>query len=172
MNPNESAAQSADTLVLSQQVQMVRAVIATNLNGISHPESLIQPRPAGNCLNWVIGHLLCTYDKVLPLLGEEPVYAGKLQELYDRGTPALSDASPALPLDELLRGLNMASERVQAGLRRLSPARLAEPAPFSPTNNPRETVGTLLATLLFHQAYHAGQTGLLRRLAGKQGAIA
>jgi uncharacterized damage-inducible protein DinB len=46
-----------------------------------------------------------------------------------------------------------------------------EPAPFSPTNNPKETVRSLLATVFFHQAYHVGQTGLLRRIAGKEGAI-
>lgn len=30
---------------------------------------------------------------------------------------------------------------------------------------------SILATVLFRQAYHAGQTGILRRLAGKEEAI-
>ena len=33
------------------------------------------------------------------------------------------------------------------------------------------TVGTLLSILMFHQAGHTGQTTVLRRIAGKQGAI-
>jgi len=41
----------------------------------------------------------------------------------------------------------------------------------SPTGNPNETVRTLLTTIMFHQAYHAGQTAVLRRIAGKEGAI-
>jgi hypothetical protein len=45
------------------------------------------------------------------------------------------------------------------------------PAPFSPSKNPKETLRSLLTTVLFHQAYHSGQTGLLRRIAGKEGAI-
>ena len=38
-------------------------------------------------------------------------------------------------------------------------------------NDPDETVGSLLSVVLFHQAYHAGQTAVLRRVAVKDGAI-
>ena len=48
---------------------------------------------------------------------------------------------------------------------------LAGEAPFSPTGNPNETVGSLLASIAFHEAYHLGQTGLSRRLLGKTGAL-
>ena len=34
-----------------------------------------------------------------------------------------------------------------------------------------EAVGSLLAGLLFHEAYHVGQTGVLRRLIGMDGAL-
>ena len=36
----------------------------------------------------------------------------------------------------------------------------------------KDTLGWRLAFLQFHEAYHAGQLGLLRRLLGKDGAIA
>jgi hypothetical protein len=32
-------------------------------------------------------------------------------------------------------------------------------------------IGTLLASIAFHEAYHLGQTGLSRRLLGKPGAL-
>jgi hypothetical protein len=73
---------------------------------------------------------------------------------------------------ELLAAFGKASERVDAGLAGLAPKKLDEPAPYSPTKNPRETVRSFLANISFHQAYHAGQTGLLRRIVGKPGAIA
>ncbi len=44
--------------------------------------------------------------------------------------------------------------------------------PDGPTGNPEETVGSLLAVVMFHQAYHSGQLGILRRIAGESGAIA
>ncbi len=53
----------------------------------------------------------------------------------------------------------------------LSDENLAAAAPFSPRNDPDETVGSLLTLIAFHQAYHTGQTGLLRRVAGHDGAI-
>jgi len=34
-----------------------------------------------------------------------------------------------------------------------------------------QSLGSKLAVLQFHEAYHAGQLGLLRRIAGKKGAI-
>lgn len=57
------------------------------------------------------------------------------------------------------------------GLARLAPEALDAPAPFSPRNKGDETVRSLLSILVFHQAYHTGQTALLRRMAGKAGAI-
>jgi uncharacterized damage-inducible protein DinB len=49
--------------------------------------------------------------------------------------------------------------------------RLEERVAQSPTGNPNESLGSLLATVMFHQAYHAGQLGILRRIVGKPGAI-
>ncbi len=64
-----------------------------------------------------------------------------------------------------------ATRRIDAGLAGLAPEALDQPAPHSPGNNPNETVRSLLSVTFFHQAYHAGQTGILRRIAGKEGAI-
>ncbi len=78
---------------------------------------------------------------------------------------------PALELRDLLAGFDEASRRFDAGLAGVNPETLDQLAPGSPSGNPNETVRSLLSTIAFHQAYHAGQTGLLRRLAGKEGAI-
>ncbi len=45
----------------------------------------------------------------------------------------------------------------EAGLGGLTEAVLASKAPFSPGDNPEETVGSLLAGLVFHEGYHCGQ---------------
>lgn len=57
------------------------------------------------------------------------------------------------------------------GLASREPETLGNPAPFSPGDNRDETIGTLLMAIAWHQAYHVGHTGLLRRLAGSDGAI-
>jgi DinB superfamily len=122
-------------------------------------------------LNWVIGHLVVAYQSVFPLLEQEPVLPEERLKPYARHSSPLTDRAEALPFQELLAAFDKASERVDAGLASLAPRRLNEAAPFSPVNNPKETVRSLLASISFHQACHAGQTGLLRRIAGKPGAI-
>jgi len=153
------------------QNQMTARVVAANLNGLTHAESLARPEPGGNRVNWVLGHLLWTYNSLLPLLGQEPVMEKAALQRYARGAPPLQDPAEAVDFGRLLGAWRQAIERVDAGLAGLDPDTLDRPAPASPTGNPDETIRTLVTTVMFHQAYHAGQTGVLRRVAGKEGAI-
>jgi hypothetical protein len=158
--------------VFRHQARTTSVVLHLNVDGLTQEESLIQPNPEGNCLNWVVGHLVWAHNNLLPLLGQERVMESAALQRYDRGAPPVRKASEALELKDLMAAWDVASERLDAGLANLTALALDAPAPTSPTNNPNETVRSLLATILFHQAYHAGQTGILRRIAGKSGAIA
>ena len=62
-------------------------------------------------------------------------------------------------------------EALQAGLVGLTAESMAAKAPFTPYDNDKETVGSLVAALVFHEGYHTGQLGTLRYLAGAEGAI-
>ena len=73
--------------------------------------------------------------------------------------------------DTLVEQFRALRKPIEEGLEAITDEALAAEAPFSPTDNPDETIGSLLAGLSFHEAYHAGQIGLLRRIVGKQGAI-
>jgi hypothetical protein len=157
--------------LLRHQARTTREVVRLNLDGLTQEDSLIQPAPGGSCLNWVVGHLLRTYEQTLPMLGQKPVLEEGALQRYARGTPPLQDPAEALDLHHLLTVWNETNDRLDAGLATLTPDVLDQPALRSPANNPNETNRTLLSTILFHQAYHAGQTGLLRRIAGKEGAI-
>jgi uncharacterized damage-inducible protein DinB len=169
---NATAVTSAPEIdVLRSTAQLTDFVLRANVEGISHDDSLIQPPSGANCMNWVVGHLACIYNNALPLLGQQPVRDKVSLQRYDRGSKPIVDDGEALNFRELMSLWDEAQKRVEAGLSSLPVSRLDEPAPFSPTNNPNETVRSLLTILLFHQAYHAGQTGVLRRLMGKAGAI-
>jgi hypothetical protein len=139
--------------VLIAQLGFTHFVIKANTEGVTHDDSLVQPAAGGNCLNWVLGHIVLSRNELLELLGMEPVWDDAAREPYGRGGPPLTDAT-----------------RPQ-GLSRVTAERFAEKAPFSPTGNPEETVGSLITSFVFHDAYHAGQTGLLRRIVGRDGAI-
>jgi uncharacterized damage-inducible protein DinB len=118
-----------------------------------------------------LGHLLWVYDEMLPLLGQVPAMGKKALARYARGSAPLQGPAEALDLGDLLAAWDEATQHVDAGLAGLTAAALDRPAPRNPSGNPNETIRSLLSTVFFHQAYHAGQTGLLRRIAGKKGAI-
>ena len=168
MMPDVTSSQIA---ILRDQARMAHIVVRMGLDGVTHEESLVQPEAAGNCLNWVVGHLLAIYDNVLPLVGQKPVLPPAAQKRYDRGSKPIRDGGEALDIGELMAMWDESAKRYDAGLGALDPATLGDPAPFSPTGNPDETIGSLLSTIAFHQSYHTGQTGLLRRIVGKTGVI-
>ena len=153
------------------QARMSRDVVNANTHGLTHEDSLVEPQPGGNRLNWVLGHLVSVYDGFLPLLKQEPVMGPGALQRFARGAPPLTDPAEAVDFGRLLAAWNQASERVDAGLASLDPGILDRPVPHSPSGNPGETVRSLITTVMFHQAYHAGQTAVLRRIAGREGAI-
>jgi len=156
---------------LRYQAHMTRAVVRMNMEGVTHEESLVQPRPAGNCLNWVLGHLTSIYNGAMPLFGAEPVRPETTLARYARGSSPILSPDDALPLAELTAAWEDACTRVDAALADFPTARLAAPLPTSPTGEPNPTVGSVMTTVIFHQAYHAGQLGILRRVVGREGAV-
>jgi uncharacterized damage-inducible protein DinB len=157
--------------VLIAQLGFTHFVIKANTEGVTHDDSLVQPAAGGNCLNWVLGHIVLSRNELLELLGMEPVWDDAAREPYGRGGPPLTDATRAKPVEQILADLERTQELLPQGLSRVTAERFAEKAPFSPTGNPEETVGSLITSFVFHDAYHAGQTGLLRRIVGRDGAI-
>lgn len=160
-----------DTAMLILQADLIDESVRLNVDGLSHADSLVHPPSGGNGANWVLGHLIWVYELTLPAVGQAPVLGVDALGPYVKGTPALTDPDEALDFGELLRAWIEAATRMRAGLEALSPAALQRPADH-PGAEPGESLRSLLGGILFHQAYHAGQLGTLRRLAGHAGAIA
>ncbi len=142
-----------------------------NTADVSHDASLVQPHSGGNCLNWVVGHLATSRDMTRGVLGLEPALGKEEHPVYARSSEPLTDASKAESFERLTAAFAQDQDDIGAAIAALTPEQLAAPAPFSPAKNPEETVGTLLAGLIFHEAYHIGQTGVLRRIAGHAGVL-
>jgi hypothetical protein len=153
------------------QARIANTVVKRNLEGLTHEESLVQPQPGGNCLNWIVGHLVWAYAGALPLVGQKPMLEQSRLSQYARGAAPMTDPAQALDFGELVAAWEEGARRMDSGLADFPSETLGQPAPGSPTNDPNETIRSLLATIMFHQAYHVGQTGVLRRLIGKPGAI-
>lgn len=149
---------------LKMMFQYNHYAIGVNARDLTHEESLIQPHPGGNCANWVLGHIVQNRGQVLELLGAEPVWSPADGALYKRGSAPIVEGGREKPYPKLFEALDRSQERLMSGLSRIKDEDLGL----------AEVKGSLagkLAVLQFHEAYHAGQLGLLRRIAGKAGAI-
>jgi uncharacterized damage-inducible protein DinB len=138
---------------------------------LSHEESLFQPQPAGNCLNWIVGHLVVTRGEMLQLLGREPIWSEEEGLSYKRGATALIDPETAHPFDKVRQDFDHSQARVLETLQEATDEILAARAPFSFLGREEDSFKALLAGFAFHESYHVGQTGLLRRLLGHEGII-
>ena len=47
-------------------------ILNRQTEGLTHQESLLQPQPGGNCLNWVVGHLVGNLVIILSVLAGDP----------------------------------------------------------------------------------------------------
>jgi len=150
--------------VLQRLFDVNHQALQLNVEGLSHEDSLLQPHPGGNCLNWVAGHIVATRNDVLRLLGQEPIWSAEDAAHYKRGSKPIQSAAGARPFESILTDFARSQERVRAGIGNLSSESMAEKRGDS-------TLGMALHFLQFHEAYHIGQAALLRRMAGKEGAI-
>jgi hypothetical protein len=157
---------NAETLI--QSFRLTWRIMQMQTKGLSHADSLLQPPFRGNCLNWVLGHILVGRDQALVLLGEAPVLAAGETARYRTGSQPVQEAGGALSLERLLAGLAEAQERLAGALERTSAEALATMVAFRGREQP---LGQTLDSLHWHETYHTGQLELLRQLAGTDDAI-
>jgi len=153
--------------LIAHQYDVVYQMIAANLEGMTAEQSLAQPSPGGNCANWILGHMTNVQNGVLRALGEEPVWES--EQLKNAGWEPITGRATAIEWTTMRDRMLGSRERCVAAMSSLSEERMADevPHPFGGTTSR----GMLLSTLAFHQAYHAGQLGIARRIAGLEGAV-
>jgi len=139
-------------------------VIKRQLEGVTHEESLVQPPFRGNCLNWVLGHIVVSRATVLTTLGEIPPWSEAEAAHYQRNSDPITSAEQALPLAHLQALLEDSQTRILAGLARVTAEYLAGKLD-------EETRAEHIAFSNWHETYHVGQLELLRQLAGKDDKI-
>jgi len=142
-----------ETLIVLQSSHMV---LNRNLKDITHEESLIVPAGGGNSLNWIVGHIIVSRDDIRELIGLDRL-CGDDMKMYDRDTEPVSP-DKFMEFGKLLEMFNDGESILEEKLKNTD---LRE-------DNEKYRMVTFLA---FHEAYHVGQTGILRRIIGKEGAI-
>lgn len=143
-------------------------MIDLNVGDISQEESMFQPQPAGNCMNWVLGHIVKSRLEILKLLGTETSVPKGHYARYGMGGDRLVESSEALPFDEIFQTYKSLQTPLIDGIQSATEDTLCRTVENSPIGDPRQTVGNLIVLLASHEAYHTGQTGLLRAMIGKE----
>ncbi len=147
------------------------SALMANLDGISDDEALILPKPAGNPINWVVGHILISRDVILTAMSEKHVMKDEESVHYKRGAE-VEDVNALIPLSKLIESFQLSQERLKAGLSRLGEKDINKPGGSGENDRNQSSLADQLSFIQFHETYHIGQTGLLRRLVGKKGSIA
>ena len=143
-------------------------VIRMQTNGLTQADSLLQPPVRGNCMNWVLGHIIVGRDRVLKHLGEPPVLEDSEAARYKRGSEAITEDGEAVPLERLLLALEDSQLRLEAVLGEMAPRGLAHPVQTARGERP---LGEYIGGRVWHETYHVGQLELLRQLAGTDDAV-
>ena len=119
-------------------------------------------------LVWYLGHLAVTKTFFLGLYaGHQSTLSDEHMKRYNRGSdPSSVDFSDA-DKDELLALLKSLRAETKTFILSLTPEDLAREAPTEVAHPLFKTLGSALALVCSHDAYHAGQIGALRRAMGK-----
>jgi uncharacterized damage-inducible protein DinB len=150
--------------VLTRLFNNNHQILLQQVKDITQEESLLQPPFRGNCLNWVVGHILGVYGECLEVMGMTGTQNEAEVKTYGYGSEALTDCAKAGELPELLHRLDEGLERITLQLASMSAGELEREVTI--WLGPVSLIEALFV-MQWHASYHTGQLELLRQLAGK-----
>lgn len=123
-------------------------------------------RAGGNSALWVLAHLTTSKQGLLRALGEM-----RDRQPWEAGVGRGGSPDAELPSSEVILACwHEANTLLSSHLDAMTEDQGAQPAPRTMPDG-STTRGGMARFLYFHEAYHLGQIGLLRRLCGKPGVI-
>ena len=137
-------------------------LIARSLDGLSDEDVWQRPAGSGNPIGWLVGHLTETRGHLLKEIGApfDPGWGG----LFSRGS-ALGGPADYPSRAAIETAWKATHNRMREAFAALTPERLAGP----PSRHVFQGVKTLadeIAGFAFHESYHVGQIGYIRKQLG------
>jgi hypothetical protein len=139
-------------------------LILKQVADLSQADTLIQPQPSGNCMNWVLGHMLENRIAALTLIGGTSPFDSQELAHYRHGSePIKGEEAGVLDFSRLVEGLNAVNSAMAQQLEGMDPANFErEVQMFGRT----VTLGWRYLFFNHDFSYHMGQLELLRQMAG------
>lgn len=95
-------------------------VVKENTKELTHEDSLILPHPGGNCLNWVMGHIVASRNLILNLVGKQPIWSEEETKPYTRGSEPLAKGDDARQFNSILADFAKSQEQIMSALSNLT----------------------------------------------------
>jgi len=146
--------------IVSRLLDQGTFYVRANVSGLAPGEDLVELPNGGKSLNWILGHIVYWRNEMIALVGGTRVWSHGIGRQY-RGSPGERrpvefDGTTAESFPRLVEGFEEAGRRLEGML----------------TNEAVDAnVAAGLVALLGHECYHAGQLGVLRRIARGEGSI-
>ncbi|MFI5136038.1 MAG: hypothetical protein ACHQD9_09315 [Chitinophagales bacterium] len=132
--------------------QINHRVTHQNIDSITHEESLVFGLKGGSCINRVLGHMTVTRDKALELLKTERCCPTEMYEKYKRGSVEIT-AETAMNFHEIISFFNQSQSALEKTIASFN---------FTDLDFTKK-----IEFFAFHEGYHVGQLGIMRRFVGK-----
>lgn len=152
--------------MLADLLQTNYNIIQRQTQGLAHADSLLQLPFRGNCLNWVMGHIVERRDKMLTLVDEQTLWTPEQIARYERNSEPILNGDDALPFEKILADFATGQDRMLAKLGEMSTEDLTVTGKQVIQGMPPQSLGEWLLFLVWHETYHVGQTEILRQLTG------
>jgi hypothetical protein len=133
------------------------AHVKQQIEGIKHQESIYQPPFGGNCVNWILGHIIVARCNFMMMLEIPSIWDMAQCRLYIPGSIPITGENDAILFETLCVDFDNTQEQLLMALDQVLKEKLQE-------TSGEKTIGEHLAFYNSHEAYHAGQLELLRQM--------
>lgn len=144
-------------------------LLLKHLDGLNHADTLIRPNGTGNCINYILGHMLLCRLEMLDMLGQPATVNAETLARYGNDVEPIGPESTDIhPLEQLKEWWGSVDEQFSAAIQNASDETMQG---IINTGRREMLLHRRLHFYFFHESFHLGQLEILRHLAGKTEAL-
>ncbi|MCP4359439.1 MAG: DinB family protein [Chloroflexi bacterium] len=137
------------------------ALVKQQIEGITHQESIYQPSYGGNCINWILGHIIVARCNFMMMLDIPSIWDMAQCRRFIPGSAPITGVNDAILFETLCVDLDNTQEQLLMALDQVPREKLQE-------ISGKKTIGKHIAFYNSHEAYHAGQLEVLCQMLNKR----
>lgn len=153
---------TADLEILKNMFNANSQMFQAVANGVPEEKWLTRPAERSNHLTWIAGHVVIHRAKVSKMLGD--TWSAPWEGLFARGGKLVDPAQYPTPA-ALRQAWTDVTAKLSTALDQLSPEISSKPVPHG-TPSLNGTTGGSIGLLCFHETYHIGQMGFVKKMLG------